>query len=900
MAIIYSYPPIASLQNPDLFIISRVPQDPDEISNFSVTADALATFVTARVNLNFQGGVGTGIVNLDTQSLNIIGTTNEIETTANAQTLQIGLPDNVTITNNLTVGGNNLLIQGTPNDPTLEFSAANYDTAYIQTGSYTAMKVDMQDGVYRMMGDLAPGTRSSIYPIRGNMGENVSLWYLNNIRFQTVSTGVDVFGELDVSDAARIPRMLQTVDMQTNGIINLSNPVNPQDAATKSYVDTAVTGLLEFKGTFRADTGEILSGANVGSYLYNCPGGVGTRVAVAIGDYYIVANAGGSFYCSGDLLNIGDSVYGVADAAADSSTINDWGIVESDNIEGSGTANKIPLWTDSQVLSDSIITQVGTSSVTISGNINGQAAIEAESLTIHTGPSTITGELDKDGSKITNLADPTADQDAATKAYVDASNASQVTGTGTTQTLPVWSDGPNGVLADSILSQDTNPANTGLVPNGDRVKADGTINVGDSLTINYTDGASPRVFPPYNPTGEFNTEPTGRVGVVNNQDSLEWAFSAVSIGGLGPDEYSNRSGLLHGSGNGYKLLLSNGTEQTIFLNSNGDSFINSGKLAIGHDTPTAKLDVQGAVKATDVRTERVRPQQGDTVVKINQANFFNNGNICNVGNDVGNIDIGATLHLRTGDPLIDQDVIALTKGGQGTGFPSGIKQSAQGEYTLLLRNNSNDKTIKLSSNRAASSFIDNGKIFLGGNTSDQDGALTINNRIWSSGVKNAVIQFNKSGAQLDTALEFKQGSILKGSISYDSTGTNYNVTSDYRVKENVVEITDGIERLKQLKPSKFNFITDAEKVVDGFIAHEVQEVIPEAVTGEKDATEEYEVTPAEYDDYGNLVTEPVMGTRDAYQQIDQAKIVPLLTAALQEAVAKIESLEARVQTLESN
>jgi hypothetical protein len=88
MAIIYSYPLVASLQNPDLFIISRTPQDPDEISNFSVTTDTLASFVTARVNLNFLGDTGTGIVNLDTQNLTISGTTNEIETSATAQTLQ--------------------------------------------------------------------------------------------------------------------------------------------------------------------------------------------------------------------------------------------------------------------------------------------------------------------------------------------------------------------------------------------------------------------------------------------------------------------------------------------------------------------------------------------------------------------------------------------------------------------------------------------------------------------------------------------------------------------------------------------------------------------------------------------------------------------------------------------
>ena len=78
---------------------------------------------------------------------------------------------------------------------------------------------------------------------------------------------------------------------------------------TKGYVDGLVSGGLTFKGTFRADTGAILSGSNSGSFLYNCPGGAGTRVAVTTGDYYVVATAGGSFYCSGVTLDIGDAIY---------------------------------------------------------------------------------------------------------------------------------------------------------------------------------------------------------------------------------------------------------------------------------------------------------------------------------------------------------------------------------------------------------------------------------------------------------------------------------------------------------------------------------------------------------------------------------------------------------------
>ena len=91
-----------------------------------------------------------------------------------------------------------------------------------------------------------------------------------------------------------------------------------------------MSGGLVFRGTFRADTGEILSGANSGSFIYNCPGGAGTRVAVAVGDYYVVATAGGSFYCSGATLDIGDSIIGVTAAAADSSTATNWSIVQSD------------------------------------------------------------------------------------------------------------------------------------------------------------------------------------------------------------------------------------------------------------------------------------------------------------------------------------------------------------------------------------------------------------------------------------------------------------------------------------------------------------------------------------------------------------------------------------------
>jgi hypothetical protein len=125
-----------------------------------------------------------------------------------------------------------------------------------------------------------------------------------------------------------------------------------------------------------------------------------------------------------------------------------------------------------------------------------------------------------------------------------------------------------------------------------------------------------------------------------------------------------------------------------------------------------------------------------------------------------------------------------------------------------------------------------------------------------------------------TSVVFQNPNGRVGFIDINSNSVIYATSSDYRLKENVAPIADGITRLQQLKPSRFDFISDPDNTIDGFLAHEVQGIVPEAITGEKDAI----------DGDGNPI----------YQGIDQSKLVPLLTAALQEAVAKIESLEARL------
>ena len=160
------------------------------------------------------------------------------------------------------------------------------------------------------------------------------------------------------------------------------------------------------------------------------------------------------------------------------------------------------------------------------------------------------------------------------------------------------------------------------------------------------------------------------------------------------------------------------------------------------------------------------------------------------------------------------------------------------------------------------------------NTTQTGGVLNINN---FEGAAHCLDL--GTDASSDTLAAFRlstnadgSGGTAVGSISVSGSSTSYNTSSDYRLKENVTDITGATERLKQLNPVRFNFIADADTTVDGFLAHEVQDVVPEAITGTKDAV----------DDDGNPV----------YQGIDQSKLVPLLVATIQELEARIAALEA--------
>ena len=192
----------------------------------------------------------------------------------------------------------------------------------------------------------------------------------------------------------------------------------------------------------------------------------------------------------------------------------------------------------------------------------------------------------------------------------------------------------------------------------------------------------------------------------------------------------------------------------------------------------------------------------------------------------------------------------------------------------------------------------NGHLMLGtGTYTNYGGRLKVFSNTNTVAVMNCV---NTATGGTNRQIDFYFGSNTSrvGSIQSNSGATAYNTSSDYRLKENAVAISDGITRLKTLKPYRFNFKIDASRTVDGFFAHEVT-AVPEAITGTKDETEDILYTEEDTIPSGKIVGD-VKETVPAYQEIDQSKLVPLLTAALQEAVAKIETLETKVAALEGS
>jgi len=301
---------------------------------------------------------------------------------------------------------------------------------------------------------------------------------------------------------------------------------------------------------------------------------------------------------------------------------------------------------------------------------------------------------------------------------------------------------------------------------------------------------------------------------------------------------------------------------------------------------SAKLDQDGAFTFNE--------DSADVDFRIESngnANMFTVNAGSNLVGIAADPDLGAGLHIKTGDSGLSaahtqcDDLVVESDGHTGITITSPAANQCKINFCDTdddvgsISYNHNGNSMKFRANDLESMEITSaGTVSIPNN--DDGGRIDL-----LGGGADPYMVFRGPGTGTNTKVMFVVNGSEVGTINTTSSGTAYNTSSDYRLKENQVAISDGITRVKQLKPYKFNFKVDPDTKVDGFFAHEVSGIVPEAIAGTKDAVDS--------DD------KPIL------QGIDQSKIVPLLTAALKESITKIETLEtemtalkARVKTLE--
>jgi hypothetical protein len=272
----------------------------------------------------------------------------------------------------------------------------------------------------------------------------------------------------------------------------------------------------------------------------------------------------------------------------------------------------------------------------------------------------------------------------------------------------------------------------------------------------------------------------------------------------------------------------------------------------------------------------------------------------NVG--IGTSSPGVKLEIKGADGDADAQAIRLMENSTQGGF---IKYDGNVNELQLGGFNSGENTgIRIARNDATTHFNTNGAETM--RLTDGKARLLHGDFAATPSSSNKGFEFRPNGSNggtldcaitttgIHTIINFDNGNGGVGTIQMNGSATAYNTSSDYRLKENVNYDFDATSRLKQLKPARFNFKADADTIVDGFIAHEVSSVVPEAISGEKDAIKiwkEGEELPEGVSVGDNKLDENGNTIIDA-QGIDQSKLVPLLVKTIQELEARITALEA--------
>ena len=354
----------------------------------------------------------------------------------------------------------------------------------------------------------------------------------------------------------------------------------------------------------------------------------------------------------------------------------------------------------------------------------------------------------------------------------------------------------------------------------------------------------------------------------------------------------------------------------------------SGNVGIGTSSPNVVLHTVDASGTAVIALDDSRSNVGDTA----SVEFRHNGITGSVVKSSAIEDFSVTANRSSdlqfwtrnnGTQIQAATIDSEGRVGIGTSTPTRnlTVHGGAGNSIFALQNNSTGAAvddgfqIQLVGNDIYQYNYDNGFMVFGTNNAeamriDSSGSLLVgttdtslfNNtsgagsKIGTGAIELAItsseaLYLNRMGTDGRVVNIRKAGTFI-GGIDVSSSAVAYNTSSDYRLKEDVQPMSGATDRLKELKPVNFAWKVDGSRV-DGFLAHEAQEVVPESVTGSKDAmqTEEYEVSPATGDIYTPEVV-AVEGVEAVEYVAPQAEVLDEDGNVVTEAVAEVMAVEA--------
>jgi len=840
----------------------------------------------------------------------------------------------------ITLPDNKTIILGTNSDITIQYDESTNDSLEIAANVEGAalgivLKADQGDdnADQHKVGIADGGTLTMASKISGSFVSYLTHTPNSTVASSTtaVAGNLTVGGDLTLGSGAVISEAeLETIDGITPGTAAASKAMvldasldisGGRNLTISGELDAAtldVSGDVDIDGTLETDALSIASTAVTATAAELNYSDTGAAVGTVVASKVVTADANKDVASFRNITLTGELDAGSLDISgnadidgtleADAMTLNGTAITTTATLDTGISNNNVPKFT-SGVADDDFLRVDGTA-------IEGRSA--AEVLSDIGGQASLTFGISNTNAVKIDSASVADDEYARFTASGLESRA----------TSEVLSD-----IAAAPAAGSSNIVTTGALNSGSITSGFGSIDNGSSNITTTGVGT----FASLDISGDIDVDGTTNLDVVDIDGAVDMASTLQVDGAI----TSSAGATITTSDNSSNLTLTS-----------TDADANSGPQLdfYRNSASPADNDILGALLYT-----------GKSSTGSDKTYSSMNGFISNVAN--ANASGGLIFSTRNSDTLAER--LRITSAGfVGIGVSSptldgslaGLSVNSSG--TLLQVNNGDGASLKLTdpatgANRglgitlqgveAAISNCESGSLRFGtGNTErlrvDGSGNVlagtTTSNYSATNGfgviapaaATYAFVSHPNGTSNSTDYIAFSYNGSRIGNITQASTSSvAYNTSSDYRLKTAVTYDWDATTRLKQLKPARFEWIADGDDAVpvDGFLAHEVQSIVPEAITGTKDAMkdENYVVTEAkgdiytpETDDADEVIhssnverpmslangqawreTAPqVTGTRNVpeYQQIDQSKIVPLLVKTILELEARIAVLEA--------